>query len=230
MSHHTQGVDFSMVLAASVHDMKNSIGMLISSLEQVIQEQPPENDLQAQHFNTLHYEASRINGELVQLLTIYRMQNDHLPFRQDQHYVLDVLEDQIARNHALIDNRHIALELACDDSFTWVFDSDLVGSVVQNIIVNCCRYTRSRLFVGAQKEDDMLVITIADDGMGYPESMLQTPSQQVKDAEVAQGTTHLGLYFAEQIALLHKQHNRRGFIRLSNGGYLGGGEFKIYLP
>ncbi|HMU67097.1 MAG TPA: sensor histidine kinase, partial [Cellvibrionaceae bacterium] len=101
----TEKVDFSLVLAASVHDMKNSIGMLIGSLEQVIDELPPVNDVQAQHFNTLQYEASRINGELVQLLTIYRMQNDLLPFRQDQHYVLDVLEDQIARNHVLIENR-----------------------------------------------------------------------------------------------------------------------------
>ncbi len=230
MSKTTQGVDFSMILAASVHDMKNSIGMLIASLEQVIAEQPPENELQAQHFNTLHYEASRINGELVQLLTIYRMQNDHLLFRQDQHYVLDILEDQIARNHGLIDNRHIALELACDDNFTWVFDGDLIGSVVQNVIVNCCRYTRSRLFVGAQKEDDMLVITVADDGMGYPDVMLNAPSVQVKDGDVRTGATHLGLYFAEQMARLHVQHNRRGYIRLFNGGPLGGGVFKIFLP
>ena len=143
-------MDFSLVLAASVHDMKNSIGILIGSLEQVIDELPPVSDIRAQHFNTLQYEASRINGELVQLLTIYRMQNDLLPFRQDQHYVLDVLEDQIARNHVLIENRHIALSLNCPDNFTWVFDADLVGSVVQNIIVNCCRYTRSRLLVAAQ--------------------------------------------------------------------------------
>ncbi|HEY6527176.1 MAG TPA: HAMP domain-containing sensor histidine kinase [Cellvibrionaceae bacterium] len=226
----TASVDFSLVLAASVHDMKNSIGMLIGSLEQVIEELPPVNDVQAQHFNTLQYEASRINSELVQLLTIYRMQNDLLPFRQDQHYVLDVLEDQIARNHVLIENRHIALHLDCSDNFTWVFDADLVGSVVQNIIVNCCRYTRNRLLVAAQKHDDMLCITVADDGGGYPEAMLDSPANQVKDGDVTAGTTHLGLYFAEQIAALHSQFNRRGYIRLHNGEPYGGGVFKIYLP
>lgn len=230
MTNTTQGVDFALVLAASVHDMKNSIGMLIASLEQVIEEQPPENDMQAQHFNTLHYEASRINGELVQLLTIYRMQNDHLPFRQDQHYVLDILEDQLARNHGLIENRQLSLSLDCADNFAWYFDGDLVGSVIQNIIVNCCRYTRNRLLVKAGKEDDMLCITIADDGAGYPESMIQAPGQQVKTGDVNSGTTHLGIYFAEQIAALHKQHNRRGFIKLANGAPLGGGVFKIFLP
>lgn len=224
------GVDFSLVLASSVHDMKNSIGMLIASLETFIDEHPPENDNQAKHFNTFHYEASRINAELVQLLTIYRMQNDHLPLRVDQHYVIDVLEDQLARNHALIESRGIHLKLECDDNLEWCFDSDLVGSVVQNVIVNCSRYTRAELIVAAVIEDDFLRVTISDDGGGYPPAMLETPSKLVEAAEVSGGNTHLGLYFAEQIAKLHKQKNRIGYIKLENGKPLGGGNFNMYLP
>lgn len=230
MTKNNDAVDFSLVLASSVHDMKNSIGMLIASLETVIEEQPPENERQLSHFNTLQYEASRINSELVQLLTIYRMQNDHLPLRIDQHYVIDVLEDQLARNHTLIESRGIRLRLECEDSLEWCFDADLVGSVVQNVIVNCSRYTRDELMVSARVEQDCLRIIIADDGGGYPPSMLETPSILVENAEVSGGNTHLGLYFAEQIAKLHKQKNRIGYILLSNGEPLGGGCFNMYLP
>lgn len=230
MKQHPIGVDFSLVLASSVHDMKNSIGMLVATLERVVAEHPPENDQQAQHFNTLQYEASRINGELVQLLTLYRMQNSYLPFRLDQHYVLDVIEDQIARNHTLIENRNIALQVDCPDSLAAYFDADLVGSVVQNVIVNSCRYTRSRLFIQAAIENDYLCITLADDGVGYPDTMLASPAKQVEAARVNAGTTHLGLYFADQMARLHTQGQRQGYIQLSNGLPLGGGVFKIYLP
>jgi signal transduction histidine kinase len=223
-------VDFSLVLASSVHDMKNSIGMLISSLESCIEEFPPANQRQTKHFNTLHYEASRINSELVQLLTIYRMQNNHLPLRVDQHYVIDVLEDQLARNHSLLENRGVHPRLECDDSLQWFFDSDLVGSVVQNVIVNCSRYTRAELLVSAKLENDFLRITVADDGSGYPPSMLEAPSMLVQSAEVSEGNTHLGLYFAEEIARLHKQKNRVGYIRLENGAPLGGGCFNLFLP
>lgn len=226
----TNNVDFALVLASSVHDMKNSIGMLISSLESCIEEFPPADRQQAKHFNTLHYEASRINSELVQLLTIYRMQNDHLPLRVDQHYVIDVLEDQLARNHSLLDSRGIHPHLECDDSLEWFFDADLVGSVVQNVIVNCSRYTRGELLVCAKVEDDFLRIMVADDGGGYPPSMLEAPSMLVTNAEVNEGNTHLGLYFAEQIARLHKQKNRVGYIRLENGAPLGGGCFNLFLP
>ncbi len=223
-------VDFSMVIASSVHDMKNSIGMLVASLEHFMEEHPPENPGQTKHYNTLQYEASRINAELVQLLTLYRMQNNHLPLRLDKHYVIDVLEDQVARYHTMIQNRGIHLTLSCADNLEWCFDADLVGSVVQNVLVNCSRYTRSELLLAANIEDDLLCITLADDGIGYPPHMLTAPAHGVDDASVSGGNTHLGLYFAEQIAALHKQKNRFGYVKLENGKPLGGGCFKMILP
>jgi K+-sensing histidine kinase KdpD len=230
MTNPNNTVDFSLVLASSVHDMKNSIGMLVASLEAFIDEYPPENEKQTKHFNTLHYEASRINAELVQLLTIYRMQNDHLPLRVDQHYVIDVLEDQLARNHSLLDSRGIHPRLECDDSLEWYFDADLIGGVVQNVIVNCSRYTRSEILVSAKVENDFLRIVVADDGNGYPPSMLESPSLFMEGGDVSKGGTHLGLYFTEQIARLHKQKNRVGYIRLENGAPLGGSCFNLFLP
>lgn len=230
MNDKNETVDFSMVLASSVHDMKNSVGMLIASLESFFDAHPPSTKSQFGHYNTLNYEASRINSELVHLLTIYRMQNDHLPLRVDRHYVIDVLEEQIARNHALFESRDIRLQFDCADTLEWYFDEDLIGSVVQDVIVNCSRYTRTKMLVHASVDDDFLQIQVADDGNGYPDSMLEAPTHLVEEADVSAGKTHLGLFFAEQIARLHKQNNRVGFIRLENGGPLGGGVFNLFLP
>ncbi len=223
-------VDFSLVLASSVHDMKNSVGMLVASLERFLEDHPPTNAEQLNHYNVLQYEASRINTELVQLLTIYRMQNNHLPVRMDQHFVRDVLEDQVARNHAMLDSRHIELKLECPDNLEWFFDADLVGSVVQNVLVNCARYTRNELIVRAWVDDDLLHIMVADDGTGYPPAMLISPAELVEEAQVSGGNTRLGLYFADKIAALHKQQNRVGYIKLGNGEPLGGGCFRMVLP
>ncbi len=230
MNEKIEKIDFSMVLASSVHDMKNSVGMLLASLESVIQASPPEDDDQAQRFRTLHYEANRINGELIQLLTIYRMQNNFLPVRVDDHYVIDVLEDQVARNHTLVETGDICLILDCDENLRWFYDVDLIGSVVHNILVNCTRYTKSAIDVAAEIVDDMLCITIADDGAGYPDHMIEKPSMLVEDADLNRGGTHLGLFFAEKIAEYHKQKHRCGYIKLANGGKLGGGIFKIFIP
>lgn len=230
MSDKTAPIDFSLVLASSVHDMKNSVGMLLASLEEVIQEAPPENPLQKRRFNTLHYEASRINSELVQLLTIYRMQNEFLPLRIDEHYVVDVLEDQIARNHMLLETGGVGLDFQCSEDLNWYYDIDLIGSVIHNIFVNCIRYTKSKIKITAAVDNDYLCISIEDDGPGYPEHMLEKPAALVEEAHVSEGGTHLGLYFAERIAAMHKQHERVGYIRLENGGSYGGGVFKLFIP
>ncbi|SMF63867.1 signal transduction histidine kinase [Alteromonadaceae bacterium Bs31] len=223
-------IDFSMILASSVHDMKNSVGMLLASLEGLMDEMPPVNAAQNKRFSTLHYEASRMNGELIQLLSLYRMQNNLLPVHIDEHYLIDILDDQVARNHMLAETKGVEMNIQCDPDLHWYFDHDLIGSVVHNILVNCVRYTQSKIEISAKIEDEILCVSIADNGPGYPPEMLQRPTGKVEDAEISKGATHLGLYFAQKIAECHKQQEKRGYIELTNGACLGGGVFKLYLP
>jgi signal transduction histidine kinase len=223
-------IDFSTVLASSVHDMKNSLGMLLSSVEHILEEVKPANKEQAKQFQNLQYEASRINGELIQLLTLYRMDNNFLPVSVDEHYLVDILEDQIARNQMLIDSSGIEVTLDCSEDLAWYFDGDLISGVVHNVLVNCLRYTNQKIVVSAALDKNELVIGIHDDGPGYPDEMLAQPTRLVEHAEYSRGETHLGLYFAEQIAALHRRENRQGSIQLNNGEPLGGGSFVLRLP
>lgn len=229
-------IDFSTILASSVHDMKNSVGMLLSSVETLLEVHAPKNEQEARHFQILHYEASRINGELIQLLTLYRKDSGFLPLTVDEHYIVDVLEDQIARNQLLVDTSNMEVTLDCDSDLVWYFDADLIGGVVHNILVNCIRYTENKILVRAktiEAEDGSgprLAITVADNGPGYPKDMIANPTQRVNEALLAEGSTHLGLFFANEIAELHTQKDCRGSIKLKNNGVIGGGEFTLLLP
>lgn len=224
------GIDFAMVLASSVHDMKNSVGMLLASLDQLMETAPPKDESQAHQYSTLSYEASRINNELVQLLTVYRMQNEFMPLRIDEHYVIDMFEEQIARNHTLIDTRNIVLEMDCDPDLNWYFDRDLVSSVIHNVLINGIRYTSNKIVLSAKIENEVLCLSVADNGSGYPANMIERPSRGVENAEVSKDATHLGLYFAERIAEMHTEKNRHGYIKLSNDSDIGGGLFSLYIP
>lgn len=227
----TSGSDFSLVLASSVHDMKNSLGMLLSSLEELIRAAPPQNKGQETQMATLQYEALRINTELVQLLAIYRMQENRLPLHIDECYLIDVLEDQVARNDMLLRTRNLTLELDCDEDLLWYFDAELVGGVVHNVLVNGARYSRERMLLRARVEADQLLITIADDGAGYPPSMLQSSLRETSaGVDFSAGNTHLGLYFARRVAEMHRRKERTGRIELANNGPLGGSVFTLMLP
>lgn len=221
-------VDFSFIIASSVHDMKNSVGMLLNTIGDVIKEYPPQSEAHARGYAVLEYEAARINSELIQLLSIYRLENDDIRVHIDEYYVIDMLNDQIARNHGVFQTRKIQLTVDCDESLQGYFDADLVGSVMNNILVNCARYSKSQLLISAAQTPEGLCISIDDDGPGYPENMLDDNPDM--EFGFAGGRPHLGLFFAQKVALMHQSNKQQGFIRLRNGGKLGGGCFSLYLP
>ena len=230
MNRDVQDVDFSFVLASSVHDMKNSLGMLLNTLAEVMVQYPPQNTDHAKSYATLQYEAARINSELIQLLSLYRLDHDQVRAHIDECMVIDVLSEQIARNHGLLQTRQLELVLQCDDFLTGYFDSDLVGGVINNILVNCARYSKHKLILSAQQTAEGLCIAIEDDGPGYPQDMLNASTFAEAQSSFANGRPHLGLMFANKVALMHRNKSQQGFIRLTNNSTLGGGCFRLYLP
>jgi len=228
-------LDFSLIIASSVHDMKNSLSMLLHSLddinntlrsEQVSDEQSPLINRLA----TLQYEAARVNNDLVQLLGLYKINENLLRANIDEHFLLDFLEEQAARYVPLFDSRNVQYQIACHSELTGYFDRDLVTGIINNILANSIRYCDGKIVISASEEAQWLVITIEDDGTGFPETMLSQPDSLAEGIDFASGNTHLGLYFAGYIARLHRQGDRQGKITLSNEGPGNGGRFRLWLP
>lgn len=221
-------INFSMVLASAVHDMKNSLGMLLNSLDELRQEN--EKTLsESKKFNTLQYEAERMHNDLVQLLGIYRMDNQDLTAHTEEQFVPDFLSEHLARHTPLLEGLDIEYSIEADD-INGFFDPDLLTGVLNNTINNAIRYTRNRIHLTAREQDDYLIIGVEDDGDGYPEQMQRSGTLPFKSLDFQSGSTSLGLYFASSVAAMHTNGPRTGSIQLSNGGKFGGGVFEIWLP
>ncbi len=221
--------DFSMVMASSVHDMKNSLSMLLHSLE-LISDELPEEMKKSGKVATLQYEAERVNNDLIQLLGVYRLENDKLSVHIDEHYIRDFLEEQAARYEVLLSSRSIALSIECEDDLIGYFDRDMTAGIINNTLTNAARYTRDKITLKAYHDGHNTVFEITDNGTGYPAAMCNAPGKIFKGIDFETGSTSLGLYFAYQVARLHKQGDQVGSIELENGGDLGGGVFRISLP
>src|SRR5690606_19162987 len=131
----------------------------------------------SQRVGLLQYEAARVNNDLVQLLGLYKLQNRQLPLRVDEQFVHDFLDEQIARYVLLFSNRGISCELNCAADLIGYFDDELVAGIVNNILANAIRYTRSKIQVEAHQVDGYLVISVNDDGTGFPARMLDAMEQ-----------------------------------------------------
>lgn len=223
-----QNIDFSMVLASAVHDMKNSLGMLLNSLDELRTEHGSTFD-GSPRFNTLQYEAERMHNDLVQLLGIYRLGEKKLSAHIEEHYLPDFLNEHMARHAPLLQGLGIEALIEAGD-ITGFFDADLLTGVLNNTINNALRYSRSKIRLTAEVRDGYLVLGVEDDGEGYPESMQHTGTLSFKSLDFNTGSTSLGLFFASSVARLHREGDRTGSIKLNNGGQFGGGVFEIWLP
>ncbi len=222
--------DFSMIIASAVHDMKNSLSMLLHSVDQMCEELPDDWQ-QKSNTTVVKYEAERVNSYLVQLLGLYRLQNQLLSLHIDEHFVSDILDEQSAHYSAMLSDKKVSLNIFCEQSLSWYFDREIILGVLNNALNNASRYTKSAIDIIAFVEDNILIIELHDDGEGYPENLLQaSPGEIINNINFQTGSTSLGIYFAEMVTKLHTQNGKQGGIKLSNGGRHGGGVFTMTLP
>ncbi|MGK0500492.1 MAG: signal transduction histidine kinase [Oceanicoccus sp.] len=222
-------IDFSMLLASSVHDIKNSLSMLLTSLEEVIEITPEDLPEQRKSYSILRGEASRINNALIYLLGLYRLQNEQLSLNLEEIFIADFLEEQIESQQFLFDINDVKVNIDCDENLSGYFDENLIAGVINNILVNCAQYTRDQISVSAKQAEGYLVIAIDDNGSGYPQQIIDNISSDNRSIDFNSGSTNLGLFFSQQIASLHICKDRKGSIALSNNAD-SGGCFQLKIP
>lgn len=230
MSAPGEGIAFPDFLASIVHDMKNSLGMILTAAEESVGACSSLGCPSSKRLSQMQYETKRLNNNLVQLLTLYKMDQAQYTVHITDNAVRDFIDETILQNRGLLDYRGITVVTSCPDELCWFFDNNLISGVINNILNNAYRYTRDRLSITAQEQNGSLVLTVQDNGSGYPESMLHSTEHDLKGTSFTTGSTGLGLYFAAIVAGLHKNRGKSGYIHISNGGDLGGGCFSIYLP
>lgn len=231
MTTQSQNNYFSLVLASTVHDMKNSLAMLGQSLNHILDEHnlnDPSSKIQ-KDVGIVQYESNRVNNGLMQLLALYKLENEQLPFSPSYHNLFEFIEEQTIILTQLLEAKNINCEICVDESLDAFFDANLLAIVIENILGNAIRYSKSKIIISSKIEDH-LVIQINDDGMGYPEKMIDLEGDYMLGINQSTGSTGLGLFFAKQIASMHQNKSKTGYIVLKNGGQLNGGLFEIHIP
>jgi K+-sensing histidine kinase KdpD len=220
-------IDFSALLASSIHDIKNSLGALRALLAQLENIYPDPKPTELKHLN---FEANRMNNNLMQLLVLYKIDLSQFSPTIDEHRAGDILEDVVAQQSTLLSLSNIELITQCDNELLCYCDNTLIGNALCTLVNNAQRYCQTKVMLSAVQEDDYIVFSIEDDGDGYPENLISSDYKQLPIIDLASGNTGLGLFFTDTIAKLHAQGEKRGFITTDNDSQFGGARFRLYLP
>lgn len=222
-------LDFSTILATSIHDMKNSIFMLLQSIEGL---DLADNLTAHQHKSMadLHYQTSRINSTLMQLLSLYRDEKKQLPIFIEENSVNQLLIDIVERHRLYLQSRNIEVTVTIKDDLMAYFDLDLITYLLGDVFINALRHTKDLVNISVIYEAPFLVFRIEDNGNGYPQCMLDVNQEQSYMSNANRGRSGLGLIFAKKIAEQHKDDYHQGSILLENKPNNAGSIFTFRLP
>lgn len=226
-------LDFSDIMASTIHDTKNSLGMLLNTLDEMMIVLNIEEHSSKQQFYQLQYEIKRLNNSLIRLLALYKAEKAQLLPNIDYYSVNEFIDDVALNHEQLLNAKGITMEVEAEEGLFWAFDRGMVSGVLDNILNNTFKYARDKIKLSAAHENGCLVMRINDNGGGYPESMLFYDPDHPKFKENINfdtGSTGLGLYFSYLIARLHSKGGKMGYISLINGGTYGGGLFSLFIP
>lgn len=222
--------ELTAFLASAIHDMKNSISMLVNFMEDKLSEPEVKDHPICKQMAPMLYEVKRVNSNLIQLLTLYKVDKKFYPFDLTENSLDEFLTEIEQQNRALMDTQGVQLEMDIPDDLYWYFDRELVAGVLNHALNNATRYTRDKLRLAAAEVDGQLEFRVEDNGGGYPPTMLEEGINVNRGVSFNTGSTGLGLYFSSVVAKMHKNQGRAGEILLENGGKFGGGCFVLRLP
>lgn len=225
-------ISFTDLIASSIHDMKNSLNVQISELEKISEQCKKVGDQQAyDNLGGVIYQANRMNSNLVQLLSLYKLDKSIYPIDIGECPVEELIGDVLLQNRSVMDFKNITVTMDCTGDCLWYVDRDLVAGVLLNALNNAYQYTRDKIRVAAQVKDGWLELRVEDNGQGYPAYMLRDEAAAAaKGVSFFTGSTGLGFYFSSQVARMHKNGGREGMLLIENGGAYGGGCFVVRLP
>ncbi|MCF7969897.1 MAG: HAMP domain-containing histidine kinase [Methylococcaceae bacterium] len=213
-------INFSAILGSSIHDVKNSLGVISELIQQLKQ-----TNTANKHIMQLEFEASRMNNSLIQLLTLYKIEAENFTLNIDEYPVSELFNDIKAQQSSLFQLSDVDLKVECNEDLLCYCDFNLICNSINSILNNAQRYSHKQIILSAGQQGAYVYFRIEDDGAGFPEHFMRTDKVDFKT-----GNTGLGLYFASIIASLHSNGNKSGYITTTNDSRLGGANFSLFLP
>jgi len=161
------------------------------------------------------YQTGRMNLNLVELLSLYKLGKAIYPVDIDEYAVADVLHEAVMQNQFMLELKGITVTTDCAPDCYWYLDRDLIKGVLVNALNNAFHHTADAIHLSARTHNKLLEIRVEDNGPGYPEEMLKDGHLNAgRTVNFDTGSTGLGLYFSSQVAGLHKNGKNAAHCRL----------------
>ena len=211
------------------HELKTPVGAL-ALLAEAVQGSADDPDAVRRFSGRMQHESARLTMMVQDLIALSRLQS-HDPLREASIVnVDDVVAEAVDATHLEAEAREIRLEARGHHGVNVLGDEEQLSTALRNLIANAINYSpdHTRVTIGVTVVDEMVEVSVADQGIGIPERDLERIFERFYRVDPARsratGGTGLGLSIVK-----HVSANHGGEVRVwsSEGA---GSTFTLRLP
>ncbi|HEY9186387.1 MAG TPA: two-component regulator propeller domain-containing protein [Ignavibacteria bacterium] len=193
------------------HDLRGSIGNFMSMLRLLVEEPEVVDEKELREIlKNLEASAESTYNLLENLLNWAKTQRNAIELNPK---ILDlnlIVNDVISLSNYAAKSKGINITSKIEPQFFAFFDQNTITTVLRNLISNAIKFTKpgGNIWVEAESDNNFVVISINDDGVGIPKEKFDTLFI-VSDKKTTLGTsgekgTGLGLMLCKEFVELNK--------------------------
>ncbi len=190
------------------HELKTPVGGLALLAEAVLDARD-DPDAVARFAQRMQVEATRLSALVKEIVDLSRLQVADTLHEPRLVTVDAVVAEAVEQSRVAAEAKGMSLVGRCEDDLKVYGDAELLVTAVRNLIGNAIAYSGegTRVGVGARRADDVVEITVTDQGVGIPASEQQRIFERFYRVDEARsratGGTGLGLSIVKHICSNH---------------------------
>ncbi len=197
------------MLRSISHDLRTPLTSISGNASTLISAGNTLDDSARQQIYTDIYSESMWLIRMVEnLLYATRIEDGKMQLNLSVEILDDIVPEAVKHIQRTYQNRKIKIDM-CDEIIPVIADANIIVSVIINLIDNAVKYSEddTEIIVSVKKNSDVAVISVADNGIGIPQSekenvfeMFYTGDNRLSDSRRSLG---LGLSLCKSIVNAH---------------------------
>ena len=190
------------------HELRTPLGILKTELELALRKARSPEELEAA-LRSAAEESDRLNSLAEVLLVLARSDRGRLPVRREEIDALELVNEVTARFEPISQARDISIEIRGDTPTRANADPARLRQALSNLIDNALRHSPrgGSVVVRVDANDERLLISIADDGSGFPTDFIDRAFEPFTRVDASRGRSGggagLGLAIVKAVAESH---------------------------
>lgn len=191
------------------HEIKTPIAAVRSTAETLLTGAKNDPDVVDRFLNTIISESDRLAALIEDIMEIAKIDSGVAATEKAVSNVYDVVERAVNLLRQAAEQRGLELRVDVPKRLAGYFDPSQMVQVVRNLVDNAIKYTLEpgKVEVSARAEDDELVISVSDTGIGIPHGEVDRIFDRFYRVDKARsrrlGGTGLGLAIVKDIVESH---------------------------